>query len=246
MPCATSSRAWATPAWTSAALTIVGGGAKAPVAPDQGRRDRPAGARPDQRRDHRLPGPPSLAAVGAGVHTTVAEAVDAFVAYQPDEHVPTPSATRSTARPTATTATYTSPSSRCSSDSVTRPADGGSRCSSQLIQGQVADAEQVHAALDRWAGSWPRRHRLARLDAGVTDDSRFIALARFESAEAARQQRPAEQDSWLSPETAGLFTGEATFSDSDDVVVDAVGDPGSAGSSRSSRAAAATPTAPGS
>ena len=31
-----------------------------------------------------------LAAVGAGVHTTVAEAVDAFVAYQPDEHVPDP------------------------------------------------------------------------------------------------------------------------------------------------------------
>jgi xylulokinase len=31
-----------------------------------------------------------LAAVGSGVHTTVAEAVDAFVAYQPEEHVPDP------------------------------------------------------------------------------------------------------------------------------------------------------------
>ena len=31
-----------------------------------------------------------LAAVGAGVHTTVAEAVDAFVAYQPTEHLPDP------------------------------------------------------------------------------------------------------------------------------------------------------------
>jgi sugar (pentulose or hexulose) kinase len=31
-----------------------------------------------------------LAAVGSGVHTTVAEAVDAFVAYQPDEHLPNP------------------------------------------------------------------------------------------------------------------------------------------------------------
>jgi xylulokinase len=31
-----------------------------------------------------------LAAVGSGVHTTVAEAVDAFVAYQPTEHLPDP------------------------------------------------------------------------------------------------------------------------------------------------------------
>ena len=31
-----------------------------------------------------------LAAVGAGVHATVADAVDAFVDYQPDEHVPDP------------------------------------------------------------------------------------------------------------------------------------------------------------
>jgi hypothetical protein len=63
----------------------------------------------------------------------------------------------------------------------------------------------------------------------VTDDGRFIALARFESREAARRNsdRP-EQDRWWA-ETAGLFTGEATFTDSDDVIVDTVGDPGDAG-----------------
>jgi xylulokinase len=31
-----------------------------------------------------------LAAVGSGMHSSVAEAVDAFVAYQPDEHIPDP------------------------------------------------------------------------------------------------------------------------------------------------------------
>jgi hypothetical protein len=100
----------------------------------------------------------------------------------------------------------------------------------QVIQGQVADAEQVHAALDRWARELaPGAAGWLGSTAGVTDDGRFIALARFESADAARRNsdRP-EQDSWWA-ETARLFTGEATFSDSDDVVVDTVGDPGSAG-----------------
>jgi xylulokinase len=31
-----------------------------------------------------------LAAVASGVHATVADAVDAFVAFQPDEHQPDP------------------------------------------------------------------------------------------------------------------------------------------------------------
>ena len=100
----------------------------------------------------------------------------------------------------------------------------------QVIQGQVADAEQVRAALDRWARELaPGATGWLGSTAGVTDDGRFIALARFESAEAARRNsdRP-EQDRWWA-ETAGLFTGEATFSDSDDVIVDLVGEPGDAG-----------------
>ena len=100
----------------------------------------------------------------------------------------------------------------------------------QVIQGQVADAEQVRAALDRWARELaPGATGWLGSTAGVTDDGRFIALARFESEEAARRNsdRP-EQDRWWA-ETARLFTGEATFTDSDDVVVDVVGDPGSAG-----------------
>jgi hypothetical protein len=100
----------------------------------------------------------------------------------------------------------------------------------QVIQGQVADAEQVRAALDRWARELaPGAAGWLGSTAGVTDDGRFIALARFESAEAARRNsdRP-EQDRWWA-ETARLLTGEATFSDSDDVIVDVVGEPGDAG-----------------
>jgi hypothetical protein len=100
----------------------------------------------------------------------------------------------------------------------------------QVIQGQVADAEQVRAALDRWARELaPGAAGWLGSTAGVTEDGRFIALARFESEEAARRNsdRP-EQDRWWA-ETARLLTGEATFSDSDDVILDVVGEPGDAG-----------------
>jgi hypothetical protein len=65
--------------------------------------------------------------------------------------------------------------------------------------------------------------------AGVTDDGRFVAVARFESAEAAARnsERP-EQTRWWE-ETAKLFDGEVTFRDSEDVDVDLRGDPDAAG-----------------
>jgi hypothetical protein len=100
----------------------------------------------------------------------------------------------------------------------------------QVIQGQVADAEQLHAALDRWAQELaPGASGWLGSTAGVTEDGRFIALARFESEEAARanSSRP-EQDRWWS-ETAKLFTGEPTFKDSTDVIPDVSGDPDTAG-----------------
>jgi hypothetical protein len=100
----------------------------------------------------------------------------------------------------------------------------------QVIQGQVADAEQLHAALDRWAQELaPGASGWLGSTAGVTEDGRFIALARFESEEAARanSSRP-EQDRWWS-ETAKLFTAEPTFKDSTDVIPDTVGDPDTAG-----------------
>jgi hypothetical protein len=63
----------------------------------------------------------------------------------------------------------------------------------------------------------------------VTEDGRFIALARFESEEAARHNsdRP-EQDKWWT-ETSKLFSGEVTFRGSSDVTVDVNGEPDNAG-----------------
>jgi hypothetical protein len=100
----------------------------------------------------------------------------------------------------------------------------------QVIQGQVSDAGQARAALDRWVQELaPGATGWLGSTAGVTEDGRFIALARFESEEAARRNsdRP-EQDQWWT-ETAKLFSGEATFRDSSDVTVDLNGEPDDAG-----------------
>lgn len=100
----------------------------------------------------------------------------------------------------------------------------------QVIQGQVSDPEQAHAALDRWAQELaPGAKGWLGSTAGVTEDGQFLAVARFESPEAAQRNndRP-EQDKWWG-ETSKLFDGEPTFHDSDDVVVDTNGDPDDAG-----------------
>jgi hypothetical protein len=100
----------------------------------------------------------------------------------------------------------------------------------QVIQGQVADAGGLRAAFDRWAAEFaPSAEGWLGSTAGVTEDGRFIALARFESAEAARRNsdRP-EQDRWWA-ETSRLFDGEASFKDSSDVTLDLVGEPDEAG-----------------
>jgi len=100
----------------------------------------------------------------------------------------------------------------------------------QVIRGQVTNPEQLHAALDRWsqqlaagAPGW------LGSTAGVTGDGRFVALARFESAEAARQNSDRlEQGQWWA-ETSKLFTGDVVFRDSSDVTADVTGDPDTAG-----------------
>jgi hypothetical protein len=100
----------------------------------------------------------------------------------------------------------------------------------QVIQGQVADAGQARAALDRWVQELaPAATGWLGSTAGVTQDGRFIALARFESEEAARRNsdRP-EQDQWWA-ETAKLFSGEVSFRGSSDVTVDVNGEPDDAG-----------------
>jgi hypothetical protein len=100
----------------------------------------------------------------------------------------------------------------------------------QVIQGRVSDADQLRRALDQWMQDLaPGAIGWLGSTAGVTEDGRAIALARFESAEAARRnsERP-EQDRWWN-ETAKLFSGDVTFRDSSDVTVDVIGDPDQAG-----------------
>jgi hypothetical protein len=100
----------------------------------------------------------------------------------------------------------------------------------QVIQGKVADAERMRRALDDWVREIaPGAAGWLGSTGGVTEDGRFIALARFESAEAARRNsdRP-EQDRWWT-ETSALLDGEVTFRDSTDVDVHLYGDPDRAG-----------------
>ncbi len=100
----------------------------------------------------------------------------------------------------------------------------------QVIRGQVSDPEQAHAALNRWSGQLAAgAPGWLGSTAGVTDDGRFVALARFGSQEAARRNsdRPEQGQWWM--ETSRLFTGEVTFRDSSDVTADVPGDPDTAG-----------------
>jgi hypothetical protein len=100
----------------------------------------------------------------------------------------------------------------------------------QVIKGQVSDAAQVGAAMDRWVSELaPGAEGWLGSTSGVTEEGQLVALARFESEEAARRnsERP-EQDQWWT-ETSKLFTGDVSFYDSNDVEVDIVGDPSAAG-----------------
>ena len=100
----------------------------------------------------------------------------------------------------------------------------------QLIQGRTSDAEAVRTALDRWMRELqPGSIGWLGSTVGVADDGRFVAVARFESAEAAaRNSARPEQSRWWD-ETQRLFDGEVTFADSEDVEVDLIGDPDRAG-----------------
>src|SRR5918994_1012856 len=95
----------------------------------------------------------------------------------------------------------------------------------QVIQGRTSQPEALVEAFDRWkADLSPTATGWLGSTGGVTEDGRFIAVARFESEEAAmaNSARP-EQDAWWS-ETANLFDGEVTFRNSTEVDVDLHGD----------------------
>ena len=71
-------------------LTIVGGGAKGPLWRQIKSDVTGLPVRVPESVETTATGAAILAAVGAGVHSTVADAVDAFVAYRPEEHQPDP------------------------------------------------------------------------------------------------------------------------------------------------------------
>ena len=100
----------------------------------------------------------------------------------------------------------------------------------QVIQGRTSDAEGLRAALDRWLQD-VRPGAIGWLGStvGITDDGTFVALARFESVQAAERnaERP-EQSRWWE-ETSRLFEGDVSFRDSEDVTVELQGDPDRAG-----------------
>jgi hypothetical protein len=90
----------------------------------------------------------------------------------------------------------------------------------QVITAAVADAEGLRGQFDRWdnelragAAGW------LGMTAGITDDGRFVACVRFESAEAARAngERP-EQGAWWA-DTEKTLASPVTFQDSSTVDV---------------------------
>jgi xylulokinase len=73
-------------------LTIVGGGAKGPLWRQIKADVTGLPVRVPESVETTATGAAILAAVGSGVHATVAEAVDSFVSFRPEEHEPDPSA----------------------------------------------------------------------------------------------------------------------------------------------------------
>jgi len=100
----------------------------------------------------------------------------------------------------------------------------------QVIQGQVADREAVQAMFERWMDELaPGSIGWLGSTGGVTDDGTCLLIARFEDAESAKANgdRPEQDQFWA--EMSKLFTGDVTFLDSTDVMVDLQGDPDQAG-----------------
>jgi hypothetical protein len=88
----------------------------------------------------------------------------------------------------------------------------------QVIQGQVADADELRASFDRWLRDLsPGSVGWRGSTAGVTEDGVAIVVARFESEESARRNsdRPEQTQWWM--ETAKLFAGDVTFHDCTEV-----------------------------
>jgi hypothetical protein len=88
----------------------------------------------------------------------------------------------------------------------------------QVIAGITSDREGLLRQLDRWEDELrPGATGFLGSSGGVTDDGRFLLLARFESEEAARRNSARDQqgDWWTETEK---YLEAATFQDSADVI----------------------------
>jgi hypothetical protein len=100
----------------------------------------------------------------------------------------------------------------------------------QVIRGHVSDPAAVRAHLDKWVAEVsPGAVGWLGSTGGVTEDGQLVALARFESAEAAQQNSDRQEQSTWWEEMAQQFTDEPVFNNSTTVEVDTYGDPDQAG-----------------
>lgn len=100
----------------------------------------------------------------------------------------------------------------------------------QVIKGRVGDKAGIVGALERWRREVrPGAVGFLGSTGGVTADGRFVALARFDSADAAEANaaRP-EQSRWWA-DTERCFAGPVAFLDCEEVDVYRAGEDGSAG-----------------
>lgn len=88
----------------------------------------------------------------------------------------------------------------------------------QVIQGHVTDPDAIHEAFESWQHDLaPGADGWLGTTAGVTPEGDLIALAKFDSPEAAQRNshRPEQHRWWM--ETSRLFDGDATFTDCEEV-----------------------------
>ena len=88
----------------------------------------------------------------------------------------------------------------------------------QVIEGRTSNPEGLRAQFEKWVAELePGASGYLGTTAGVTSDGRLLAVARFESEQAARanSDRP-QQGAWWT-ETEKLLDGPAQFTESSDV-----------------------------
>ncbi len=90
----------------------------------------------------------------------------------------------------------------------------------QVIQGRTSDVDGLRSQMDRWRDEVaPGAEGFLGATAGVTDDGDFVALARFESEEAASKNSEREEQSTWWEQTARHFEEEPALRDFTEVEV---------------------------